>query len=216
MYSTEPEKREETHRLTYLSGFVRKNTGKGSLLTLEPTRCPEALSRSAGAGCPPRAERPQFRRWRTRKSTTAVHYRAWAGCLAIAWQGSAYLRDENIRENELFKRVLKLTRYPVDCPQRSKHTDGSDCGKVQVFHLKAVLQSSGQHDEEIEPVPRIRQIGSLPPGAHRHDFDCHFEREEREYDVVEYLEGEEVLVIQQLVGVNLKVVQVPAIFYSDS
>lgn len=82
---------------------------------------------------------------------------------------------------------LLLTRYPVNRPQRAQHPDRSDRRQIQVLHVQAILKRSGDHNEKVQSIPRVRQIRVLAPHAHRHHFDGHLQREKGENDVVEEL-----------------------------
>jgi len=54
-----------------------------------------------------------------------------------------------------------------------------------------VLQQTCQNDEEVQPIPRVCQIGVLATDAHGHHLDGHFQGKEGEDDVVEDLNGRE-------------------------
>lgn len=45
-----------------------------------------------------------------------------------------------------------------------------------------------QHDEKVQPVPRVGQVRALAVGAHGHDLDGHLDGEEGEDEVVEELQ----------------------------
>lgn len=50
-----------------------------------------------------------------------------------------------------------------------------------------VLQQPGQHDEEVQSIPRVGQIGVLAAHAHGHHFDGHLQGEKGKDDVIEDL-----------------------------
>lgn len=91
MYNTEPEIKRKT------STNVQWGETKDPLLTLVLTHYLGALWHNAAVGCPPTAAHPRFQKWKTRKNTTAIRYRAWVRCQAKAWQVFAYLKSGKLR-----------------------------------------------------------------------------------------------------------------------
>lgn len=85
----------------------------------------------------------------------------------------------------LYERIL--TGNPVDGSERPEHPNCADRRQIQVLDLEAILEGTGQHNEEVEPVPGVGQVRVLAVDAHRHHFYGHLHAEEDKDDVVEYL-----------------------------
>lgn len=86
-------------------------------------------------------------------------------------------------------RVATLTGYAIDGSQWSQHSNGSYRCQIQILHMHHILQQSGEHNEEVQTIPRVSQVRVLAAHAHCHHFDGHLQCEEGEDNVVEDLCG---------------------------
>lgn len=89
---------------------------------------------------------------------------------------------------------MVLTGYPVDGSEWSEDPDGSDGGQVHILQVEAVLKGTSHNYEQVQSVPRVRQVRPRPVDTHGHHLDHHLQREEGEYEVVEELEGDSIRV----------------------